>query len=179
MNWLKRFRLLFALTYSGFLGNIAVIYYLSRGLSYGEIGLATAVGGLGFFLFEVPTGVVGDKISRKMSVIIGLSIIPVATLLLFFLRSFWVLLASELLGTLGASFVSGSFQAWLFDNLKAVGMENQFKEVWRSAQKLSLILSSATTILGGFMAQFWGFGVVIISTALLQVLTLLVAFTIP
>ena len=36
MEWLGRFKLLFALTYAGFLGNIAVIYYLSRGLSYGE-----------------------------------------------------------------------------------------------------------------------------------------------
>ncbi|NJE48535.1 MFS transporter [Thermococcus sp. 9N3] len=177
--WLKRFKLLFALTYAGFLGNMAVIYYLSRGLSYGEIGLATALGGLGFFLFEVPTGVVGDKVSRKAGVLVGLSIIPLATLLLLFLRNFWVLLASELLGTLGASFVSGSFQAWLFDNLKAEGLEGQFKEIWRSAQKISLIVSSTTTILGGFIAQFLGFKVAILLTALLQVLAIPVAFSIP
>ncbi|WP_232460906.1 hypothetical protein [Thermococcus gorgonarius] len=54
MDVLRRFKLLFSMTYAGFLGNIAVIYYLSRGLTYGEIGLATAVAGLGFFLFEVP-----------------------------------------------------------------------------------------------------------------------------
>lgn len=179
MDWIRRFKLLLSLTYAGFLGNIAVIYYLSCGLSYGEIGLATAVGGLGFFLFEVPTGVVGDKVSRKASVLIGLSIIPLATLLLLFLRNLWVLLASELLGTLGASFVSGSFQAWLFDNLKAEGLEGQFKEIWRSAQKISLIVSSTTTILGAFIAQFLGFKVAILLTAIVQALTIPVALGIP
>ncbi|WP_297506945.1 MFS transporter [Thermococcus sp.] len=179
MDVLRRFKLLFSMTYAGFLGNIAVIYYLSRGLTYGEIGLATAIAGLGFFLFEVPTGVVGDKVSRKTSVLIGLSIMPLATLLLILLKSFWVLLASELLGTLGASFVSGSLQAWFFDNLKAVGMESQFREIWRSTQKLSLAVSSTTTVLGGFIAQFFGFGPVIVLTALVQILLVPLAMSIP
>ncbi|ASJ12610.1 MFS transporter [Thermococcus thioreducens] len=179
MDWLDRFRLLFVLTYAGFLGNIAVIYYLSRGLSYGEIGIATAVSGLGFFLFEVPTGVVGDKVSRKTSVLIGLSIIPLATFLLLFLRSFWVLMVSQLLGTLGASFVSGSFQAWLFDNLRAENREGEFKEIWRSAQKLSLVVASTTTILGGFMAQFLGFEMAILLTVFLQVVQVPLALGIP
>ncbi|ASJ04719.1 MFS transporter [Thermococcus barossii] len=179
MEWLGRFKLLFALTYAGFLGNIAVIYYLSRGLSYGEIGLATAVAGLGFFLFEVPTGVIGDKVSRKTSVLIGFIIMPFSTSLLLFLRSFWVLLLHELLGTLGASFVSGSIQAWLFDNLRAEGMEGQFREIWRSIQKLALIVSSATTVAGGFIAQFFGFEVAIALTAALQVFLIPLAFSIP
>ncbi|WP_367883390.1 MFS transporter [Thermococcus peptonophilus] len=159
MNWLTRFKALFVLTYTGFLGNIAVIYYLSRGLSYSEIGLATAFSALGFFLFEVPTGVVGDRVSRKTSVLIGLSIYPpLSLLLLLFLRNFWMLLVSELISVLGgASFISGSLQAWFFDNLKSEGREGgEFKEIWRSIQKATVLASSSTTIAGAFMAQLWG-----------------------
>ncbi|WP_232460907.1 MFS transporter [Thermococcus gorgonarius] len=117
--------------------------------------------------------------SRKTSVLIGLSIMPLATLLFVFLKNFWVLLASELLGTLGGSFVSGSLQAWFFDNLKAEGIEGQFKEIWRSTQKLSLVVSSTTTVLGGLIAQFFGFAPVIVLTALVQALLVPLAMSIP
>ncbi|ASJ09354.1 MFS transporter permease [Thermococcus siculi] len=179
MEWLTRFKALFVLTYTGFLGNIAVIYYLSRGLTYSEIGLATAFSALGFFLFEVPTGVVGDRASRKTSVLIGLSIYPIGILLLLFLRNFWMLLASELISVLGASFVSGSIQAWFFDNLKAEGREGEFKEMWRSIQKATVLAGSSTTIAGAFMAQLWGFEIPILLTLLLHLAMIPLAWSIP
>ncbi|AMQ17936.1 MFS transporter [Thermococcus peptonophilus] len=179
MNWLTRFKALFVLTYTGFLGNIAVIYYLSRGLSYSEIGLATAFSALGFFLFEVPTGVVGDRVSRKTSVLIGLSIYPLSLLLLLFLRNFWMLLVSELISVLGASFISGSLQAWFFDNLKSEGREGEFKEIWRSIQKATVLASSSTTIAGAFMAQLWGFEVPILLSLILHLTMIPLTWSIP
>ncbi|MEO2151916.1 MAG: MFS transporter, partial [Thermococcus sp.] len=94
-----------------------VIYYLSKGLSYAQIGLATALTAWGIVLLEVSTGIVGDRVSRKLSVLIGLTLNAIATLVLIFLNGFSMLLLYALLMALSVAFVSGSLQAWLFDTM--------------------------------------------------------------
>ncbi|WP_245610344.1 MFS transporter [Thermococcus celericrescens] len=111
MNLLRRYRLLFVLMNTGFIGNLTVIYYLSKGITYGQIGLVSAISALGFFLFEVPAGVVADKVSRKTSVLIGMGLFSLGTVILIFLRNFPMLIAYAVVSSLGATFVSGSLQA--------------------------------------------------------------------
>ena len=157
MDLLRRYKLLYLTMNVGLLGNLLTIYYLQKGFTYGQIGLISAISALGFFLFEVPTGVVADKMSRKGSVLIGMAIHSLGTVFLIFLRNFPMLVAYAVVSSLGATFVSGSLQAWLFDNLKQLGMEGRFREVMKDARSLSLVISAITLPLGAFLAQFYGF----------------------
>ncbi|WP_297499490.1 MFS transporter [Thermococcus sp.] len=175
----ERFKLLLVLMSTGFLGNLLVIYYLQKGFTYGQIGLISALSALGFFLFEIPTGVVADRVSRKTSVLIGIAIFSLGTLLLIFLRNFPMLIAYVLISSLGATFVSGSLQAWLFDNLKHLGIEEKFREVMKDAKSLSLLLSAVTLPLGAFLAQFYGFTLPLAMTLGVELAMLLVALSIP
>ncbi len=179
MDVLRRFKLLFVLIGTGFLGNLLVIYYLQKGFTYGQIGLVSALSALGFFLFEVPTGVVADRVSRKTSVLIGIALFSLGTIILIFLRNFPMLIAYALISSLGATFVSGSLQAWLFDNLKHLGMEGRFREVMRDAKSLGLLISAVTIPLGAFLAQFYGFTLPLAMTLAVEVLMFFVAFSIP
>ncbi|WP_456365738.1 MFS transporter [Thermococcus sp.] len=179
MDVLRRFKLLFILIGTGFLGNLLVIYYLQKGFTYGQIGLVSALSALGFFLFEVPTGVVADKVSRKTSVLIGIALFSFGSVILLFLRNFLMLVVYALISSLGATFVSGSVQAWLFDDLKHLGMEGRFREVMRDAKSLSLLVSAVTIPLGAFLAQFYGFTLPLAMTLAVEVLMFFVAFSIP
>ncbi len=179
MNILRRYKLLFILMNTGFLGNLLTIYYLQRGFTYGQIGLVSALSALGFFLFEVPTGVVADKVSRKVSTLIGTALFSLSTITLIFLQNFPMLVAYAVISSLGATFVSGSLQAWLFDNLKHLGMEGRFREVMKGAKSLSLVASAITLPLGAFLAQFYGFAMPLAMTLITEVFTILVAFSIP
>ncbi|NPB04587.1 MAG: MFS transporter [Thermotogae bacterium] len=164
---------------TSFVSGILVIYYLTKGLTYAQIGIATAISTIGFFLFEIPTGVIGDKISRKKSVLIGLALFPLGTTVLIFLKSFLMLIAYSIITSLSVTFISGSLQAWLYDNLKHTGEERKYRELMKEIKTITLPLSAATIIIGSFLAQEYGFRLPLILTLIPQMAMLIVALSIP
>jgi DHA3 family tetracycline resistance protein-like MFS transporter len=70
-----------------------------------------------YLLFEIPTGVVADMISRRLSVVIGLIGSGVAFAILGFAHSFAVAALSQFLWGVFATFQSGADVAWLTDEL--------------------------------------------------------------
>ncbi|MDD5192381.1 MAG: MFS transporter [Candidatus Nanoarchaeia archaeon] len=91
------------------------IYFLNIGFSLFQIGLIAAASGLAILVFEIPTGAFADLYGRKMSVLLGYFIEGVCMLSLFFIKDFyWVVLIFGLWG-FGATFSSGSKDAWIVD----------------------------------------------------------------
>ena len=179
MDLIKKYKLLHILMSTSFVNGILVIYYLSRGLTYTQIGIATAVSTIGFFLFEVPTGVIGDKISRRKSVIIGLTLFPVGTVILLFLKNFLMLIAHSIITSLSLTFISGSLQAWLYDNLKYLGMEKEYRALMKDIKTITLPLSAAAIVIGGFLTQFYGFRLPLLLSLILEIIMLITAIGIP
>jgi len=68
-------------------------------------------------LFEIPTGVVADTVSRRLSVIIGMAITGCALLLFGSVPEFWALVVASVLWGLGWTFVSGAYEAWITDEV--------------------------------------------------------------
>jgi DHA3 family tetracycline resistance protein-like MFS transporter len=68
-------------------------------------------------LFEVPTGVVADVYSRRLSVIIGIALIGMGFLLEGLLPFFVTILLAQVLWGLGYTFTSGAIQAWVTDEI--------------------------------------------------------------
>lgn len=73
------------------------------------------------FLFEVPTGVVADTYSRRLSIIVGVMVLGVSFLLLGLAHFFPLVLLAQVISGLGYTFLSGATDAWLADE---VGAEN-------------------------------------------------------
>jgi len=179
MDLIKKYKVLHILMSTSFVNGILVIYYLSRGLTYTQIGMATAVSTIGFFLFEVPTGVIGDKISRRKSVIIGLTLFPVGTIILLFLKNFPMLIAYSITTSISLTFISGSLQAWLYDNLKHLGMEKEYRALMKDIKTITLPLSAVAIVIGGFLAQFYGFKLPLLLSLILEIIMLITAISIP
>jgi DHA3 family tetracycline resistance protein-like MFS transporter len=70
-----------------------------------------------YLLCEIPTGVVADTISRRLSVVIGLVGSGLAFAVLGFSHSFAMAAVSQVLWGLFASFQSGADVAWLTDEV--------------------------------------------------------------
>ena len=70
-----------------------------------------------YLLFEVPTGVVADTVSRRLSVVIGLAGSGAAFMVLGFSGSFAVAMVSQALWGVFATFQSGADVAWLTDEI--------------------------------------------------------------
>ncbi|MBP7686621.1 MAG: MFS transporter [Thermoflexales bacterium] len=69
------------------------------------------------FVFEVPTGVVADVISRRTSIIIGMFIMGVAFVIEGSVPQFGAILVAQGLWGLGYTFTSGASQAWIADEV--------------------------------------------------------------
>lgn len=70
---------------------------------------------LSAFIFEVPTGVLADTVSRRLSVIIGTALIGVGLLVWGAWPLFATILVGQVLWGIGATFTSGATQAWISD----------------------------------------------------------------
>jgi MFS transporter, DHA3 family, tetracycline resistance protein len=69
------------------------------------------------FLFEIPTGVVADVYSRRLSVVIGLLLLGAGFIIFGLTTVFGVILASQVIAGIGFTFISGAATAWLSDEI--------------------------------------------------------------
>jgi len=78
------------------------------------------------FLFEVPTGVVADVYSRRLSIILGYFIIGLGFILEGSIPMFWAIAGGQALWGLGYTFTSGATQAWISDEIGEAAAGNAF-----------------------------------------------------
>lgn len=72
------------------------------------------------FLFEIPTGVVADVYSRRLSIITGYLLIGLGFVVEGSIARFEAVLLSQVLWGLGYTFTSGATQAWIADEVGEV-----------------------------------------------------------
>ncbi len=82
-------------------------------------------------LTEIPTGVVADVYSRRLSIIVGFSFLGFGLILEGSLPVFEVLLVGQVVAGLGYTFLSGATSAWIVDE---VGLERAGRAFLRGAQ---------------------------------------------
>jgi DHA3 family tetracycline resistance protein-like MFS transporter len=102
---------------------VAVAVYLVRDLHFSPLQLVlmgTAMEAA-VFLFEIPTGVVADTYSRRLSLVVGYLGMGVAWMLLGVFSAPAAIIAVWAFWGFAYTFTSGAYQAWITDE---VGVEN-------------------------------------------------------
>lgn len=69
------------------------------------------------FVFEVPTGIVADVYSRRLSIIIGYLLMGLGFLMEGLFPAFLPILLAQVIWGLGYTFTSGATQAWITDEI--------------------------------------------------------------
>ncbi len=87
------------------------------------------------FLFEVPTGVVADVFSRRLSVIIGIAVMGFGFMLEGLIPAYLTVLLAQVIWGIGWTFVSGARSAWITDE---VGIEQAGKLFLSGRQVLTV-----------------------------------------
>src|SRR6478735_1867078 len=121
---------------ASFLGVLAftvtAVYYVTEvGMSPLQLVLVGTLMEVSIFVFEIPTGVVADTYSRRLSIVIGTAVIGLAVILFGAFGEPWPIIAASALWGFGYTFTSGAFDAWLADD---VGRENLAGIYLRGAQ---------------------------------------------
>ena len=123
-------RLFYALSFLSAMGGGWVVFdlYLVRILQLSPLQLILmgTVMEATVFLFEVPTGVVADTYSRRLSLIIGFLGMGAATVGVGLASTAWVAIALWGLWGLSYTFTSGAFEAWIADEIGADNVGSLF-----------------------------------------------------
>ncbi|KAB2334495.1 MFS transporter [Cytobacillus depressus] len=82
-----------------------------------ELVLVGTVLELTVFLFEIPTGVISDLKSRKLSIVIGYCLMGIGFLVEGLFPVFTAVVISQVIWGIGYTFTSGSQQAWIADEI--------------------------------------------------------------
>ncbi len=113
------------------------------------------------FLFEVPTGIVADLYSRRLSVIIGGFLIGFCYMLTGLVPLFLTIIVAEIIRGIGETFISGAVDAWIADEVGSAQVGHTFLRGSQAGQVggllgvlLSVVLASlfdykTPIILGG------------------------------
>ncbi len=137
---------------------ISAIYRVeSAGLNPLQLVLVGTVIEATIFVFEVPTGIIADLYSRRLSVVIGYFLIGLGFILEGAIPLFATILLAQVIWGLGATFTSGAEDAWLADELG----ESRLTGVYLRGSQFSL----AGTFVGIFISV--GLGLIALNLPIL------------
>jgi MFS family permease len=167
-----------------FLDDFMLIYplyavmFADRGLSAGQIASLFIAWSTTSILLEIPTGGLADKFSRRKLLALGQAVRALGYLCWLFIPNYWGFLAGFILWGVGGAFSSGTYEAFLFDELKAAGQEKDYVRVLGKAASFSLVGNLIATALAS-AAILMGYGFVLAASASVTLLSGLVAWSLP
>jgi MFS transporter, DHA3 family, tetracycline resistance protein len=119
------------------------------GLSPLQLVLVGTTLELAAFFFEIPTGVVADVYSRRLSIIIGYFLIGLGFLMEGSLPVFGFILLAQVLWGLGYTFTSGATEAWITDEIGEAAAGRAFLR----SNQVSNLMSLAGIGLGALLGS--------------------------
>ncbi len=98
------------------------------------------------FIFEIPTGIIADIYSRRLSIIIGYILMGLGFLVEGFFPAFLPILIAQIIWGLGYTFTSGAEEAWISDEI--------------GEEKANRLFLRATSV--GLYASLFGMGLAVL-----------------
>lgn len=123
--------LLAALFYDVIFTVSSLYLVLTVGLNPFQLALVGTVLEATAFLAEVPTGIIADVYSRRLSIIIGFLLAGAGFILEGSIPQYWAVLLAQVIWGIGVTFTSGALEAWLADE---VGEDKAGRAFLRGAQ---------------------------------------------
>jgi MFS transporter, DHA3 family, tetracycline resistance protein len=131
---------------------LAPVYFVTTvGMSPLQLVLVGTFMELTVFLFEVPTGIVADVYSRRLSTILGFVIMGLAMVFVGSVAEAWAIILGWAIWGFGYTFTSGATDAWLADE---IGVDNIRPVYLRSAQfaRMVALLGIGASVALGLVA---------------------------
>ncbi|MFO7881530.1 MAG: MFS transporter [Kosmotogaceae bacterium] len=136
------------------IGPILVPFMLFKGLNYSQILLLQSISAISVFVFEVPTGTIADKFSRKFSLFLS-GLFPALGLILYILfDSFYIFAIAEISFGFGLTMMSGADSALLYESLMKLKRKKEYQRVEGKSLSYIFIGQAFGSILSGVLYTY-------------------------
>lgn len=154
MNMLTRFSLYGFLKNLDFSEPFLILFYLSLGLNFFQIGILVSFLNICVNIMEIPSGALADIYGRKNAMMVSLSSYIIAFSAFAFSHGYWPLFIAVFFYAVGDAFRTGTHKAMIFDWLRTNNRLEEKTKVYgftRSWSKygsaVSVVISAAIVIL--------------------------------
>jgi predicted MFS family arabinose efflux permease len=173
---LQLFRIFFLFHRSAF--SIFGIVYASRlinqfGFNNQQIMSLELIFCISSLIFEVPTGIIADKLGHKNSIVLGSFCWFAFTIISVIGNNYEMLALSELVAALGMAFISGALDAWLGARFES---DTEFAEYKRYNDQQCRILMLILTVSTGYIMQYIGYSFPFYIAAAMFLVALILSF---
>lgn len=133
-------------------GPIAIIYFAQVTGSW-ALGLAVfSIAAIASTIFEVPTGILSDRVGRKKTIILGSLASVLAISSYAAANSFVILAMGAVFEGLASSFFSGNNEALLYDTLNQQKRISKFSDTLGKLSSMFQAGLGISALIGGFIA---------------------------
>ncbi len=151
-----------------------MIFLFSRGFSLIELGILEGVFHLTTFIMEIPTGIVADLWGRRLSRLLGRVVFLVSLGIMFWSYSFVLQLTGFIITAIGYNLESGAGEAMLYDSMKELGIEEQYKKTAGKNNFVDWTGGILSFLIGGYFAVHLGYTWVFIPSMFICIISILV-----
>lgn len=132
---------------------IAIIYFSNITHSY-ALGISIfSIVQVSTALFEIPTGVLSDKVGRKSTVLYG-ALIRVVSLVCYAMgQSYFIFVVGAIFEGVSVAFFSGNNDALLFDTVSETGEKDKYHEFLGKTKSMLYPSLMIASLLGGVIAS--------------------------
>jgi MFS family permease len=132
---------------------IWVLYLAFKGMSLIEIGLLESIYHITGLICELPTGAIADVYGKKFSVLLGRFISVISCILMITSNNFWGFAAAFILSSASMNLNSGAAEALVYDSLKGLGQEDNYKRIWGNLSFVMSMAQGIAVLLGGILSD--------------------------
>lgn len=134
---------------------ILVIFRQENWLSMTEIMLLQSIYAIFMVFLEVPSGYLADIFWRKKSIIVWVFLWLIGNIIVTFGYWFVDFLIAELVFAIWTAALSWADTAFIYDTLKDLWREKEYKKIWWNATLIFLITMAIAQILWWIIAEYW------------------------
>lgn len=141
------------------------VMFTEHGMTPAQIGVALAAWSLTGVVLEIPTGALADRLSRRWLLFAAQVFRGAGFLLWALVPTFWGYLGGFVLWGVKSALVSGTFEALLFDELKAEGRTEDYARAIGRAQTGRFAGLMAAALIAAPLAGLGNYALTLISSA--------------
>ncbi len=131
---------------------IIVLFFQENNLTLTEIMLLQSIYSFSVALFEIPSGYIADIFGRKKTITLSTILTFIGYLLFSYYNGFYEFAFAEILLGIGASLMSGSDSAMLYDTLIETGNKKNYTKIEGKNYAIGNFSEAIAGILGGLLA---------------------------
>lgn len=158
---------------------VIVLVYTQKGISIGDFFLIQGLFRISALLFEIPSGYLSDRFSRRR-VLISCTVVHCAGYaMLAIAQGFWQIVFGEALLGLATALFSGTFEAYTYDLLKRNHTQKHFLKEFGSVQTYIQAATFIAAPIGAYLFTIIGGNALLWCEALLCIISITATFMIP